>query len=114
MTPIKDAATSPSDDLIAFAITEAFGERCPTADADCYTCQAWGQYDKLKALTTPAPGRDELRTEQLRIQALGAAISRRDWYAAERSYEAIRDEFDQRAILSALPAAPVKDGGEHV
>ena len=36
------------------------------------------------------------RDEQLRIQALGAALSRRDWHAVERAYETIRDEFDRR------------------
>ena len=36
------------------------------------------------------------RSEQLRIQALGAAISRRDWWAIEQAYAAIRDEFDRR------------------
>lgn len=34
------------------------------------------------------------REQELRIQALGAAISRRDWNATERAYEAIRDKFD--------------------
>lgn len=36
---------------------------------------------------------DTKRESELRIQALGAAISRRDWHAAERAYEAIRDKF---------------------
>jgi hypothetical protein len=40
---------------------------------------------------------DEYRKQELRVQALGAAISRRDWHAAERAYEAIRDEFYARA-----------------
>jgi hypothetical protein len=35
------------------------------------------------------------RNEQLRIQALGAAISRRDWHATMIAYEAIRDAFDR-------------------
>lgn len=39
---------------------------------------------------------DERRQHELRIQALGAAISRRDWHAAERAYEAIRDKFHER------------------
>lgn len=39
---------------------------------------------------------DARREEQLRIQALGAAISRRDWHAVEQAYNAIRDEFDRR------------------
>jgi hypothetical protein len=46
-----------------------------------------------------APKRDE----QLRIQAVGAAISGRDWHAAERAYEAIRDEFDRRETQSPQP-----------
>jgi hypothetical protein len=39
---------------------------------------------------------DPHREQELRIQALGAAISRRDWHAAERAYEAIRDKFHER------------------
>jgi hypothetical protein len=35
----------------------------------------------------------ELRKSELRIQALGAAISRRDWHATEQAYAAIRDNF---------------------
>ena len=34
---------------------------------------------------------EDWRERELRIQALGAALSRRDWYATERAYEAIRD-----------------------
>jgi hypothetical protein len=40
----------------------------------------------------------ENREEQLRIQALGAALSRRDWHATEMTYNAIRDEFDRRPV----------------
>lgn len=36
---------------------------------------------------------DTRREQELRIQALGAAISRRDWNATERAYETIRDKF---------------------
>ena len=35
------------------------------------------------------------RQAELRIQALGAAISRRDWHAVEVAHAAIRDEFDK-------------------
>lgn len=35
-------------DLIAEAITEAFGERCPDYDKDCWCCRAWQQYDDLR------------------------------------------------------------------
>ena len=38
---------------------------------------------------------DKKRRAQLRIQALGAAISRRDWWAVEQAYAAIRDAFDR-------------------
>lgn len=47
------------------------------------------------------------REQQLRIQALGDALSRRDWHATERAYEAIRDNFD--AALSSAPARSVLD-----
>lgn len=36
------------DDLVAEAIEEAFGERCPDFEPACYCCQAWAQYDALK------------------------------------------------------------------
>lgn len=35
--------------LIAEAITEAFGERCPDYEPGCFCCDAWKQYDDLKA-----------------------------------------------------------------
>lgn len=35
----------------------------------------------------------EYRKTELRIQALGAAISRRDWHAVEQAYAVIRDKF---------------------
>lgn len=44
------------------------------------------------------------RFEQLRIQALGAAISRKDWWAVGQAYEAIRDAFDRpEAYGNSLP-----------
>jgi hypothetical protein len=50
---------------------------------------------------------DPAREQELRIQALGAAISRRDWRATERAYEAIRDKFYEsekaRTSSDALP-----------
>ena len=51
MTPEHKALVAPSDDLIAFCIKETLGERCETFDADCYTCQAWAEYDALMALS---------------------------------------------------------------
>lgn len=47
-------------------------------------------------MTNYAEGAPPRREEQLRIQALGAALSRRDWHAIEQAYNAIRDEFDRR------------------
>lgn len=38
-------------------------------------------------------GDEEYRKSELRIQALGAAISRRDWHAVEVAHAAIRDKF---------------------
>jgi hypothetical protein len=42
----------------------------------------------------------EARQERrrLRIQALGAAISRKDWHAVGEAYNAIRDAFDRPEI----------------
>lgn len=49
---------------------------------------------------TPTRAEAVRRDEQLRIQAVGAAISRRDWHAVEQAYNAIRDEFDRRPLAS--------------
>lgn len=35
----------------------------------------------------------EYRKSELRIHALGAAISRRDWHAVEQAHAAIREKF---------------------
>lgn len=34
--------------LIAEAIIEAFGERCPDFDPECHCCKAWAEYDELE------------------------------------------------------------------
>jgi hypothetical protein len=44
---------------------------------------------------------DPRREQELRIQALGAALSRRDWHATEKAYEAIRDQFDCHGVAQA-------------
>jgi len=41
----------------------------------------------------------EYRQAERRIQALGAAISRRDWHAVEQAYAAIRDKFYYNGII---------------
>ena len=46
---------------------------------------------------------DLRRQQQLRIQALGAALSRRDWHATEQAYNAIRDHFDRSPDAAATP-----------
>jgi hypothetical protein len=42
------------------------------------------------------------RRRQLRIQALGAAISQKDWHAVSEAYNAIRDAFDRPEVYDAL------------
>lgn len=54
MTDDRVREIAPSDDLIAFAIKDSLGERCASFDPDCYTCQAWQQYDRAIA-SLPAP-----------------------------------------------------------
>lgn len=78
---LRDAQNlSPSDDLIAFAITETFGERCKDRDADCYTCQAWDQYDKARAAlqsqpSAPQPSPDHSDKIEARRSQLAAPYS---------------------------------------
>ena len=42
------------EDLIAEAITEAFGERCPDFEPECHCCKVWKQYDHLVSATERA------------------------------------------------------------
>ena len=62
------------------------------------TAKPWGEVmDEMDHQAKYQPAIiDGRRQEELRIQALGAAISRKDWHAAERAYEAIRDKFYER------------------
>src|SRR6478752_921053 len=55
---------------------------------------------------------DARREEQLRIQALGAALSRREWWEVEQAYNRIRDEFDRRPTDARLEAAEAAPAGE--
>ncbi len=60
--------------------------------------------------TTAAP--DPRREEELRIQALGAALSRRKWSEVEEAYDKICDEFYRRP--RAPQDATSARGGEEV
>lgn len=37
-------------DLVAEAITEAFGERCPDFEPECHCCKAWAEFDRITTL----------------------------------------------------------------
>jgi hypothetical protein len=52
------------EDLIAEAITEQFGERCPDFDANCYCCRVWRQYDELKTIRHPDTLTDEAKARR--------------------------------------------------
>jgi hypothetical protein len=41
-------------DLVEEAITESFGERCREFEAGCPCCDAWKQYDDLRAAAAKA------------------------------------------------------------
>ena len=55
---------------------------------------------------------DRRRQQELRIQALGAAISRRDWHATERAYEAIRDKLYAAARCHDCDGGPRPAAGD--
>lgn len=44
-----------ANELIAHAITDYYGERCPEYDADCFCCKAWAEFDRLRHAARPAP-----------------------------------------------------------
>jgi len=64
----------------------------------------------LSAPGSAGPGAPQIKAKERarkRIQALGAALSRRDWSETERAYEAIRDAHDRPDIYDApLRATP--------
>jgi len=37
-------------DLVAKAITEVFGERCPDFEPECHCCKAWAEFDRITTL----------------------------------------------------------------
>lgn len=49
LRPETTSETAGTTDYIAEAITEAYGERCPDFVEGCACCEAWKQYDALKA-----------------------------------------------------------------
>ncbi|HHV68223.1 MAG TPA: hypothetical protein GXX48_11345 [Ochrobactrum intermedium] len=53
LSPQNSEKTSMTDtpfDFIAEAITDSLGPRCPDHSADCPTCEAWAEYDRLKGI----------------------------------------------------------------
>lgn len=56
-------------DLIAEAITLAFGKRCPDYDAGCRCCRAWRQYDDI-AFVVEIANRNEQSPEGDRLAAV--------------------------------------------
>src|SRR5690606_22933224 len=40
----------PMSDLVAKAITEVFGERCPDFEPECHCCKAWAEFDRITTL----------------------------------------------------------------
>lgn len=84
-----------SDDLIAEALTEHFGPRCPTRDADDFPdldvarngrypcCEAWEQYDGLRADVERLTA--ALADERRHADVLAEALERRDGGAHDRT-----------------------------
>lgn len=93
----KKAPQGPRFDGIEMDSLQLHHPQTSTNDADA---AGMGQTAGARTL-------NEMRAEMLRIQALGAALSRRDWHAAEQAYNAIRDEFDGRLCRTAA----AKTGG---
>lgn len=115
--PATNELRCPSDDLIAFAITEAFGERCPTTDDDCYTCQAWSQYDKCRAAATPSAQGAEVSVEATTrladamwqllddMGASGQSVCLAAKAEARIAYEPFRDKSEDFKDWMSLEAA---------
>lgn len=108
MPKSKMPAESPSDNLLEFAITEAFGEPCVTADADCYTCQAWAQYNRLRYRADLV----EPLVEALRAAIRVAEEAREEWDKAPSGMKAGKllialsePSLKYRADITAIHAA---------
>lgn len=71
--------------------------------------KAWGEVmDDLDPSAKIAQEQrpDNRRKEELRIHALGAAISRKDWHAVETAHAAIRDAFHATLRTSSEEPKP--------
>lgn len=77
-----------AEDLIADAITEQYGERCPDYEPECWCCKVWKQYDALATLAAEVEAlrRERDRAERTLRHALEVAKdqeARADSLAAE-------------------------------
>ncbi|MGC0052692.1 hypothetical protein ACNSPG_06450 [Brucella pituitosa] len=85
-----------ANELIAAAISEHYGERCPDFDADCFCCKAWAEYD---ALTRPAAPVEVLDRYNLNASFDGPGDA---FCAAVKSKKGVFVRFDQaKAIIAA-------------
>lgn len=52
-------------DLVAEAITEAFGERCPDFEPECHCCKAWAEFDRITTLEAELQKAREVQTNNV-------------------------------------------------
>lgn len=51
-----------ANELIAEAITEHYGERCPDTVEGCACCDAWAEYDALSRPAAPVEGVETVKS----------------------------------------------------
>lgn len=105
--------------LIAEAITEAMGERCPDFDADCLCCKTWAEYDALSQAR--AEGRREgqiAERERMRRKEMRRAVTWLHGFAAQMNdphakqvINLAADEYG-RETATAIRALSQKEGGK--
>lgn len=87
--------------LIAEAITEHWGERCPDFDGECFCCKVWSEYDRLTALAeqgeAPQPAADGLEPTHWHCKDYADG-----WISFDNAGEALAYQRDTGCLLRVI------------
>ena len=86
-------------DLIADAIREHWGERCPDFDPECWCCRAWAEYDEITRLRAE---NERLRAALREVMDDLTLISKNHWLPVGLLDDVIY--VNARAALDAFSA----------
>jgi hypothetical protein len=81
------------NDLVAEAVREHWGEKCPDYSVGCYCCEAWKQYATLTARLAEAEARVSELTKQLALRCCAENCDKEELLTADREQRAELDRL---------------------